>query len=82
MTGVIFRSWRGANLDWCYFQQLGNDGCYFQELELEQELQQLATELAPLYQRVAPAAYRNQVSPNRTVNVSIPRYQNRDVGST
>ncbi|XP_037088182.1 DNA N6-methyl adenine demethylase-like, partial [Pollicipes pollicipes] len=31
------------------------------ELELENELQQLATELAPLYQRVAPTAYNNQV---------------------
>ncbi|XP_043210491.1 DNA N6-methyl adenine demethylase-like [Amphibalanus amphitrite] len=32
-----------------------------QEAPLEQELQELATEMAPLYRRVAPVAYQNQV---------------------
>ena len=33
----------------------------FQEEELEHRFQKLATDIAPLYQKVAPDAYSNQV---------------------
>lgn len=37
------------------------DYLFLQEKNLEDNLQSLATELAPIYKQYAPAAYQNQV---------------------
>ena len=36
--------------------------CFVQEVRLDHVLQSLATHVAPIYQRVAPDSYYNQVS--------------------
>lgn len=33
----------------------------FQEHEVEEKMQKLATELAPLYEKIAPDSYKNQI---------------------
>ena len=65
MSYVSGKAWRS---DWLGVQHMRrlhvcvSASVYRQERVLENELQRLATQLAPIYRRVAPVAYQNQVS--------------------